>query len=146
MLGLFAEGRKQLLVSCCFLFSVGVEWWGREVKISDLTPPLHFLEQLSHPGRENKLCQAFSRPAINGLVSIYNWKSSALPLFSTARLYCSVPLMPTKSWETCVGWVQTQARSVMTNTDKLGHNQCNHESHSVNMSLRSLADIFGGQK
>jgi len=62
-----------------------------EVKISDLTPPLHFLEQLSHPGRENAL-QHWKSPGIAyGPVSIYNWKSSALPLFSSARLYWRVP-------------------------------------------------------
>lgn len=34
-----------------------------EVKISDLTAPLHFLEQLSHPGRENAL-QCWKRSGI----------------------------------------------------------------------------------
>lgn len=67
-----------------------------EVKISDLIPPLHVLEQLSHSGREKAL-QHWKRPGIAyGLVSIYNWKSSALSLFSCARLYCRVPFLPTK--------------------------------------------------
>lgn len=35
----------------------------REVKITDLSPPLHFLEQLSHPGKENVL-QHRKRPGI----------------------------------------------------------------------------------
>jgi len=32
----------------------------------------------------------------------------------------------------------------MANTDRLGHNQCNYEPDSINMSIRSFIDIFGG--
>lgn len=53
-----------------------------EAEVSDLTPPLRFLEQLSHHGRENALWH-WKRPGTAyGLASMYNWKSSALPLFS----------------------------------------------------------------
>lgn len=56
-----------------------------ESKISDLSPPLHVLEQLSHPGRENVL-KHWKRPGVGyELVSIYNWK-----LFSFSRLHCRV--------------------------------------------------------
>lgn len=48
-----------------------------EIEVSDLTPPLCFLEQLSHHGRENTLWH-WKRPgAAYGLVSMCNWKSSA---------------------------------------------------------------------
>lgn len=53
-----------------------------EAEVSDLTPPLLFLEQLSHYGRENALWH-WKRPGtVYGLASTYSWKSSALPLFS----------------------------------------------------------------
>lgn len=112
-----------------------------EVKISDLSPPLHFLEQLSHPGRE-KVLQPWERPGIGyGLVSIYNWK-----LFSFSRLHCRVPFLPTESYRDSLGFSVNEIRSVMANTDQLGHNECNYEFDSANMSTRSFIDTFGDQK
>lgn len=70
-----------------------------EAKISDLSPSLHFLEQLTHPERENVL-QHWKRSGIGyGLVSIYNWK-----LFSFSRLHCKVPFLSTKSYRDSPGF------------------------------------------